>query len=258
MKKLSVVIITFNEESNIARCIISIKNIADEIIVVDSYSEDNTAPIAEQLGAIVYKQQFLGYIEQKNFALQKATNDYCLLLDADECLSKELENSIQQLKNGGFNADGYSFNRCNNYRNKWIKHGAWYPNKTIRLLNKSKGKWGGTNPHDKIVMDSNATVATLTGDLLHYSYASIEDMIQQNNRFTTIQAKAMFMSGKRSSYFKIIINPTVAFISSFFIKRGFLDGIDGFIIAKSIAFHTLHKYAKLLYLQQDANKDIHK
>ncbi len=254
MKKLSVVIITFNEESNIARCIVSIKKIADEIIIVDSYSEDNTVTIAEQLGAIVYKQQFLGYIEQKNFALQKATNDYCLLLDADECLSNELEASIQQLKELGFSADGYTFNRCNNYRNKWIKHGAWYPNKNIRLLNKSKGKWGGTNPHDKIIMSPNSIVVSLSGDLLHYSYESIEDMIQQNNRFTTIQAKAMYLSGKRSSYFKIIINPTVAFISSFFIKRGFLDGIDGFIIAKSIAFHTLHKYAKLLYLQQDANK----
>ncbi|HEX3008578.1 MAG TPA: glycosyltransferase family 2 protein [Bacteroidales bacterium] len=144
---ISAVIITFNEENNIERCIRSLEGIADEIIVVDSYSTDNTVEIALNLGAIVYKQVFLGHVEQKNFALSKTSHSHVLSLDADEELSDKLRESILEVKEN-WTHDGYYFKRLTNYCGRWIKHTSWYPSKKLRLWDKAKGEWGGVNPHD--------------------------------------------------------------------------------------------------------------
>jgi glycosyltransferase involved in cell wall biosynthesis len=249
MQQLSVVIITLNEEKQIARCISSIAPIANEIIVVDSNSTDSTVSVAKSLGATVIIQPFLGYIEQKNFALQKATNTFCLSIDADECLDNTALQQIQSIKQNGFSADAYKINRCNFYNRKWIKHGTWYPDTKIRLVNKTQAKWGGINPHDELQVHSK-NIVHLKGDILHYSYENYSDMIIQNNKFTTIMANALYKAGKKSNWFKMLINPTVAFINGYFLKLGFLDGKDGFIIAKTIAYFTYVKYAKLHQLQQ--------
>lgn len=253
MQQLSVSIITFNEEKNIARCLDSIKDIANEIVVVDSNSTDNTENICKQYGVKFIKQSFLGYIEQKNFALGKCKYQYVLSLDADECLSNDLVQSIKKIKQNGFVADAYTMNRLSNFCGKWIKHGTWYPDTKLRILNTQKGKWGGTNPHDKLEMQANCNIHFLKGDIHHYSYYTIEEVITQQNKFTTIQAKAMYAKGKRSNWIKLIVNPFVAFVSGYIFKLGFLDGADGFFIASTVSYNTMLKYYKLLRLQQTSS-----
>lgn len=246
--RLSVVIITFNEEKNIGRCIDSVKNVADEIIVVDSCSTDNTIAIAKAGGADVRVQPFLGYVEQKNFALDAASNDYVLSLDADEALDNVLETSILRAKRD-FTCSGYTMNRCTNYCGKFIRHGAWYPDTKLRLFNRSKAYWGGDNPHDKVVMKEPLPMKHLKGDILHYSYNSIEEHMLQNNKFSTISAETLFRKGKRTSIFKMILHPLWAFILGFILRKGFLDGFYGFVVALHVAHLSFLKHAKL-YLKQ--------
>ncbi len=250
MKLFSAVIITYNEEKNIGRCLESIKGVADEIIVVDSVSTDRTKQICLQYGVVFIEQPFLGYVEQKNFALDKATHDYVLSLDADEALDDELGKSILAEKQRSFPADGYEMNRLSSFCGQWIKHGTWYPDRKLRLLNRHKARWGGTNPHDKIIMQDGAVKAHLKGDILHYTYNSIEEIVSQTNRFTSLQSQEMFKQGKRSSVFKLLLNPISAFISGYIIKRGFLDGYNGFLIARYASYSTFIKYSKLLHLQK--------
>jgi glycosyltransferase involved in cell wall biosynthesis len=250
MMLLSVVIITYNEEKNIGRCLESIRGITDEIVVVDSFSTDATAEICKPYQVNFLQHPFVGYIEQKNFALAQASHNYVLSLDADEMLSDALRASILALKEKDFLFDAYSMNRCSSFCGKWIRHGNWYPDKKIRLINKQKGQWGGINPHDKIEMNVGTKTQHLKGDILHYSYYSLEEVITQNNKFTTIQAQAMLQQGKKASLFKLMVNPLVAFINGYIFKLGFLDGADGLFIASSVAYQTMVKYAKLLHLQR--------
>ncbi|HRH60684.1 MAG TPA: glycosyltransferase family 2 protein [Chitinophagaceae bacterium] len=254
MNQLSVIIITYNEEKNIERCLQSVQPIADEIIVVDSYSTDNTKRICEQYKVKFIEHAFEGYIEQKNFALQQGSCEFALSLDADEAPDAELLQAIISEKQKGFTADVYGMNRCNYFCGKWIKHGAWYPDRKIRLIKKGKGYWGGTNPHDKIIPAANTAVKKLNGDILHYTYHSLEELIAQQNKFSTIAAQAMYQQGKQPSYFKLVLSPLVAFISSYIIKAGFLDKYEGYVIARTMAYYTLFKYAKLIQLHRDAKK----
>jgi glycosyltransferase involved in cell wall biosynthesis len=247
MMPLSVVIITFNEEKNIGRCLDSVKEVADEIVVVDSLSTDNTLAIAREKGAIVHLQPFLGYIEQKNKALSYATYDFVLCLDADEALDKTLENSINEVKDN-CKAAGYTINRCTNYCGKFIRHGSWYPDKKLRLFNRAMGQWGGINPHDKVLLSPAVPTQHIKGDILHYSYNSLDEHISQNNRFSNISAETYFKKGKRSGWFKIIVNPVWAFVKCYFVRLGFLDGFLGFVIARNIAHLTFMKYYKLYAL----------
>ncbi|MBN8837547.1 MAG: glycosyltransferase family 2 protein [Sphingobacteriia bacterium] len=250
MNTLSVCIITLNEEKNIERCLQSIKKVADEIIVVDSFSTDGTELICRKFGVQFIQQKFLGYIEQKNFALLKATKDFVLSIDADEALSEKLQHSLYEEKRKGFSANAYIMNRCTNFCGKWIKHGTWYPDKKIRLFKNGEAEWGGINPHDKINLKHNIKPQPLNGDLLHYSYSNIEDVIKQGNSFTTIQAAAMNNNKRKARIIHLFINPTAAFLQNYFFKRGFLDGKEGFFIAANAAHFTLVKYYKLLMLQK--------
>jgi len=254
MKKLSVTIITFNEEQHIDRCLRSVKGVADEIVVVDSLSADKTKEICLSHSVVFIEQPFPGYIEQKNFALSKASYQNVLCLDADEALSDELARSIKKEKEKGFPVDGYTMNRLNYYCGKWIRHGTYYPDRKLRLLDINKGKWGGQNPHDKILMQESATVHHLEGDLLHYTYQTIEQHAKQMERFSTIAAKALFEKGDKPSYFKMIINPSWAFIKGYLLKLGFLDGAEGFRIARFTARQSYLKYVKLVQLHREANK----
>ena len=167
--KLSVVIITFNEEQNIERCLQSIVNIADEIIVLDSFSTDKTEEICKKFNVKFHQHKFDGHIQQKNRALGLAENDYVLSLDADEVPNEILLSEIMRIK-ANLSSDAYYFNRLTNYCGKWIKHCGWYPDQKLRIWNKNKGEWGGVNPHDKVIMQENTSLEYLKGDLLHYSY----------------------------------------------------------------------------------------
>ncbi|HET6722264.1 MAG TPA: glycosyltransferase family 2 protein [Chitinophagaceae bacterium] len=249
MEKISVVIITFNEENKLARCLESVKPVADEIIILDSFSTDNTVKIGLKAGAIVHQQSFHGYKEQKNAALQLASYNYVLSVDADEALSVELINSIQIAKEK-FTCSAYSMNRCNFFSGRFIRYGLWYPDKKIRLFDKRLAYWGGLNPHDKIVLNENANTCHLQGDLFHYSFNSVEEYVKRNDEISSIAAKSLYKKGQRSGV-KILVNPVWRFIKSYFIKKGFLDGYPGFIIAKNTAAQAYLKYRKLNKLNRE-------
>lgn len=251
MTPISVVIITFNEEQNIGKCIDSIKNIADDIVVVDSFSSDKTAKIAKAKGTRVVKNKFEGHIEQKNFAITQAKFPHILSLDADEFPDKILLEEINKVKENWI-ADGYTFNRLNNYCGTWIKHGAWYPDIKLRLWDSRKGKWHGLNPHDKFILKDGSVIKHLRGNLLHYSYKTIEEHKHKVDYFSSIAAKSYFEMGKKSSRLKIIINPISRFIRDYFFRLGFLDGKFGFIIAMLSAKEVRLKYKKLFQLQKNS------
>ena len=254
MTKLTVTVITFNEEKKIDRCLRSVKQVADEIIVVDSLSTDKTREICLSHQVTFIEQPFLGYIEQKNFALSKASNQYVLSLDADEELSNELSAAIIKEKENDFPAAAYRMNRFNFYCGYWIKHGTYYPDRKLRLLDIHKGKWGGQNPHDRIIMTEGTAIKQLQGDLFHYSYETFEDHARQMNRFSSIGAKALFDKGKSGSLLKLLLNPVWAFLRGYIIRLGFLDGFPGFMIAGFTAIETFLKYAKLIQLHHETRK----
>ncbi|MCK5846164.1 MAG: glycosyltransferase family 2 protein [Bacteroidales bacterium] len=250
IQKLSIVIITFNEEKNIRRCIESAQEIADEIIVLDSFSTDATESICNELGVTFSKHKFDGHIQQKNRVMQMAANDWVLSLDADEAPDERLMQNIKMVMQAP-TADAYYFNRKTSYLGKWIEHSGWYPDKKLRLLKKSKGKWGGINPHDKIEMQSATKQEYIKGDLLHYSFYSIEQHIAQVNSFTTIAAKVEFEKGKKSNWFIAFYKSSWKFIRDYFFKRGFLDGYYGFLVCSISAFATFSKYIKLTELRKN-------
>ena len=247
MEKLSVVIICFNEEKNIGRCIDSVVDVADEILILDSYSTDQTVAIAESRGAIVKQEPFKGFIEKKNKAVELASHDYVLSLDADEALNPLLADSILRAKEKSANR-AYRMNRCSNYCGKFIRHGSWYPDTKIRLFDRRIAHWGGTNPHDKVVLQDNIPVEHLKGDILHYSYHTISEHVIQNNKLSTLAAESLFANGKKTNLLNIFVRPWWNFFVSFIIRAGFLDGLFGFVIAIQIAHMTFLKHLKLYLL----------
>lgn len=244
MPKLSVVIITRNEEKNIGRCLDSLKDIADDIVVVDSFSTDKTEEISKSKGARFFRHTFEGHIEQKNYAVTLTEYPHILSLDADEAPDDVLKKSILEVKEN-WKYDGYEMNRLTNYCGKWIKHCGWYPDTKLRMFDKRKGKWGGMNPHDKFEMNPGCTIGKLKGDILHYSYYTIEDHYKQIEYFTTINAKAFFEKGKKAPVLKLIFAPVVKFIKDYFVRLGFLDGQAGWQICRLSAWATYVKYKKL-------------
>lgn len=244
MPKLSVVIITFNEEDSIERCIRSVKSVADDIVVLDSFSTDRTEEICIRLGVRFYKHNFEGYRDQKNYALTLALYDYVLSLDADEALSEELSKSIQEVKNR-WKYDAYFCNRLNNYCGQWIYHSNWYPDKKIRLFNRTKSQWGGYNLHETIHVNKDAKVSFLKGDLLHWMYSSYEEHIQKINSFSTIGAVEYFNDGRQASVFSPFFHMIWRFIKSYVLGKGFLDGYNGLVICSISAYSSFLKYIKL-------------
>ena len=244
MPNISVVIITYNEERNIGRCLESVRGIADDIVVVDSFSTDKTGEICQQYGARFLKHAFEGHIEQKNWAIPHAKYPFILSLDADEVLSEELRNSILEVKKN-WKYDGYYFNRLTNYCGKWIRHSSWYPSRKLRLWDSRKGKWGGTNPHDKFILERRSSKKFLKGNLLHFSYYSIHEHIQQINKFSDIVAISYHKEGRHASLLNIIFNPLWRLFRDYIIKLGFLDGFYGLIICVNSAHETFLKYSKL-------------
>jgi len=247
MINLSAVIITFNEEEHLEKCLSSLTEIADEIIVVDSFSTDNTPEICKTYNVTFIQHKFEGYIEQKNYAVSLAKNDYILSLDGDEALSEALKASILKVKEN-WRFDGYYCNRLNNYCGQWIKHSDWYPDKKLRLFKKESGEWKGINPHDSYKLKKGLKSGKLQGDLLHWIYRDYSDHNQKVERFSTIAANAYYKLGKKSSIWKIIYRPAWAFFKAYFLRLGFLDGLNGFIICVQTYNVTLFKYVKLYRL----------
>lgn len=241
--KLSAVIITLNEERNIRRCIESLQGVADEIIVVDSYSTDNTRIIVESLGARFVEHPFEGHIQQKNFALTCAQHEWILSLDADEALDNTLRASILEVKQSG-KGNGYSMNRLTNYCGHWARH-CWYPDTKVRLIRTGKGMWCGTNPHDRLDLHNEEKAIHLKGDILHYSYYTREEHFKQIEYFGDIVARELFRKQKKVGWPLIFLKVAAQFIKSYFLKLGILDGATGFTISRLSAYGTWRKYAKL-------------
>lgn len=242
------VIITYNEEKNIERCLKSVKDLADEIVVLDSFSTDATPEICKTYGVRFHQHVFDGHIQQKNRAIALADNPHVLSLDADEALDDRLKKSILGVKQN-FNKDGYYMNRLTNYCGHWVRHCGWYPDEKLRLWDSRKGSWTGTNPHDRYELkNGNKNTAHLIGDILHYSYYSLEDHYKQVEYFTSIAAKAYYDKGKKAAWYRLWLNPLAKFIDHYILHLGFLDGQAGYRISKISAYATWLKYKKLRQL----------
>ena len=242
--KLSVVVITLNEEKNLGRCLQSLKDVADEIVVVDSGSRDNTVEIANSFGAKVLHQNWLGYSQQKNLGNSHAENDWILSLDADECLSAEL---ADELKNWKHNPMPAYLNRLTNYCGSWIRHGSWFPDRKLRLFNRKQAQWFG-DIHERIEHQSKIKALNLKGLLHHYSYHTVQEHWKQLDKFTTLTAEKVFKEGKKSSVFSQYLSPIWRFIRDYVIKLGFLDGASGFAIARISAYGVYLKHKKIRHL----------
>lgn len=250
---VSAVIITKNEEKNITRCLDSLIGIADEIIVVDSYSEDKTPQICSEREVRFIQTEWKGYAETKNYGNSCASHPYILSLDADEALSKELQDEIIELKKQGFSSEAYIIKRMTNYCGKWIRHCGWYPDWKLRLWKKDQGQWIG-EIHEKIELSGPVTVKELKNDILHYSYYSINEHIHQMIRYSDVAAKDDYRRKKRYGLCKLIFGPIIKFLKSYIIQRGFRDGFYGLVICSLSGMATFLKYAKILQLQRNNTK----
>lgn len=252
--KLSGVVITYNEEKNIRRCLESLQGVCDEIVVVDSFSTDDTKAICEQFNLRFIENKFGGHIEQKNFAMEQASHNHVLSLDADEALSDELKAEIKKVKQN-WQGQACRFNRLTNYCGRWIRHSGWYPDAKIRLWDKRKGCWGGTNPHDCVEMKEGSKTRHLKGDLLHYSYYNMEEHVLRSVKYTKIAAKAAYAHGKKAKRINLWLNPSFKFFQYYVIRGGFLDGFYGLAICATTSYTTYLRYAFLWNLNQGESID---
>ena len=220
MPKISACIISFNEEKKIEDCLQSLQPVVDEIVVVDSLSTDKTLEIAGKYTDKIFNQEFLGHIEQKNLAVDKASHDWILSLDCDERLSEQLQRSILAVKDELDNADAYCMSRKTFYVYRWLNH-CWYPDIKTRLFNRNTARWGGINPHDHIKTEGS-NIVRLKGDIHHYSFDSISDHLQTIDKFTEIGADELVKKNKRFSLFSPLTHATWLFIKLYILKRGFL------------------------------------
>jgi glycosyltransferase involved in cell wall biosynthesis len=243
---LSVTLITFNEEKNLARTLTAIKDIADEIIIVDSGSTDNTVKIAESFGAKIFREAWRGYSEQKNFALQKCSKEYILSFDGDEVPDARLLAAIQEVLRTPKYA-GYAVRRHAVYMGKMLKHA--FCDTKLRLVKRSNNPvWQGEFVHEALHVEGKTEI--LPGILLHYSYDHFEEHLARSIHYGKLNAQKKFAQGERFSLFKLIINPKLAFLKSYILKLGFLDGLPGYIVSKMRALDVFEKYLFLWELNQ--------
>ncbi|MCO5259461.1 MAG: glycosyltransferase family 2 protein [Crocinitomicaceae bacterium] len=248
MSTLAVAIITYNEERNIQRCISSVRDLADEIIVLDAFSTDKTVEICKQLNVRVEQRAWEGYSSNKNFLNNLVTSDYILSLDADEALNEHLYRAIQQEKQTGFKGI-YAVNRMTNYMGAWIKHSGWFPDVKTRLFPKKGSYWSGEFVHEELIT-LDKTPKLLEGILEHYSYYSYEDHQARADKYSVLTAQKMHAKGKKASVLKPYLSALGRFIAMYFLKLGFLDGKAGFKIAQISAKSNVLKYKELRRLNK--------
>jgi len=239
--KITATIITLNEERNIARAIESLR-CCDEILILDSGSTDRTVELAEKLGARVVEAGWRGYAGQKNWAAEQASHDWILSLDADEALSEALEGEIWNLKKSGPRHDGYTMPRLAQYLGKWILHSGWYPDRKIRLYDRRKAKWIGDFVHETVHVSGR--VGKLEANILHFTCDSISEHVKTMESYTTLAAQEMVDRKQPIGISRLIVSPAWTFLKQYFFQLGFLDGVEGLILAYMAAFYTFVKYAK--------------
>lgn len=247
--KLSVVIITLNEEDRLRKALESCSDIADEIVVVDSFSTDRTVEIASEFGCEIFKNKFQDYGTQKNLALDKARHEWILNLDADERVSPRLQTEIKKLKQKADPAvDGFLINRKTNYLGRWIRHSGWYPDRKLRLFKKEKSRWLG-RIHERLEL--KGATGYLKGDILHFTYRNMNDHLGRINRYSFMQAQDIVQARTRFLYLRAILLPPVTFLRYYLWKMGMLDGFPGFIIALISSWGTALKYLKAVEIQRE-------
>jgi glycosyltransferase involved in cell wall biosynthesis len=239
--KISATIITFNEERNIARVIESLR-CCDEILVLDSGSNDRTVEIATKLGARVVEASWHGYAAQKNIAAELAANDWILSLDADESLSEALEAEIWQIKKSGPKFDGYTVPRLAQYLGRWILHSGWHPDRKVRLFDRRKARWVGNFVHESVTVDGQ--VGALKSNLLHFTCNSLSEHLRSMDRYTTLAAQEIVARQQNISLALLLFDPPWTFFRTYVMKCGFLDGAEGLAIAYMAAFYNFVKYSK--------------
>ena len=238
---LSLVVVTLNEEANIERCLRSVP-FADDIVVVDSFSTDRTVELAEKMGARVFKEKWRGFGPQKAYATAQAKNPWVLSLDADEALSPELQ---QEILNSFAALDpeaGYKIPRRSYHLGRWIDHGGWYPDLQLRLFNKSHSQWNTAGLHEKVITKRELR---LKKPILHWVFKSLSHQVVTNDRYSTLGAEQLRKNGKKFFFLKLLFKPVSKFLETYIWKRGFLDGMPGFIIAVGASYSIFLKFAKL-------------
>ena len=248
MVKISATIITYNEERNIARAIESLR-CCDEIIVVDSGSNDRTVELAMNHGARVIENPWTGYASQKNFASEQAANDWILSIDADESVSEALEGEIWQIKKNGPAYDGYTMPRMAQYLGKWILHSGWYPDRKVRLFDRRKASWVGEYVHESVRV--NGRVGHLQSNILHYTCSSLSEHLRTLDRYTTLAAEQLIAEEKHIGLTQLLLDPAWTFLNTYVFKRGFLDGTEGLAIAYMAANYNFLKYAKARFMSPE-------
>jgi len=240
---ISACIVALNEENNIRGCLESVKWV-DEIVIIDAFSSDRTVEICREYTDKVIQRPWPGYIAQKNNAISAATHDWVLCLDADERISQELRDEIMAAF-GDHEAhwDGFSVPRQTFYLGRWIRHGGWYPDYKLRLFRKSKGRWTGVEPHDRVELIGRTK--TLQAPLLHNTYRDIAHHLSLVNRYTDVAAEQKHRGGTRFPLLHMLVHPGAKLIKTFVLRGGFLDGTRGFIVAVTSSFYVFLKYAKL-------------
>lgn len=250
MKHVSVVIIAFNEEENIERCIASVQEIADQVLVIDSGSTDRTREIAESLGARVIYHAFEGHIQQKNFARQQVEQGWVLSLDADEAIDEKLLKEIKKWKHiDQYHTTGFYINRLNFYCGKPYKTFGWYPDRKIRLWKKNKGEWKGTNPHDSFVMNPKEPTNSFRGNILHNTYPTRASFLIQRENFANISAQNLKEENIFYLTFKMFFSPAFKFIKTYFVKLGIKEGFTGLFICYHLSREVFLKYFRAIKLK---------
>jgi glycosyltransferase involved in cell wall biosynthesis len=251
---VSAIVVCYNEEDNIGRCLKSLQW-CDEIVVVDSFSIDRTVEICRQFTNIIIQREWAGYGDQKAFAHSKATKDWVLTIDADEEVTPELQNEIrEQLAGGAAQYSGFLLTRLVFYLNRWWRRGGWYPDYQVRLFRRDRARWAGTDPHDKIVVDG--PVRRLRNPLHHFSYRDIDDHIQRINRYTSISSEELRKQDQPWRLSDALLRPAFRFFRYYFLKRGFMEGFAGFHVAVTAAMYVFLKYAKLWELELKEKKEV--
>ena len=241
--KISVVVITYNEEKRLGPALKSVEGLADEIVVVDSYSTDETIKLSKGFTDKVFRRRWTNYADQKNYANGKATHPWILSLDADERLSPRLRDEIAALKGDEPEAAAFSMPRLTRYLGRWVRHSGWYPDRKIRLFRRDRARWEGDYVHEKLVVEGD--VRRLRGDLHHFTYRDIRDHLRRINTFSSLGAQKLYAARKKCRWHHLVMLPGLRFFRSYILKAGFRDGYAGFVIAVLHGYAIFVRYAKL-------------
>jgi glycosyltransferase involved in cell wall biosynthesis len=247
MEPISAALITNNEEANVEEALQSLAW-ADEVVVVDSGSTDATIDICRRYTDKIFRRPWTGFVDQKNYVVERASHDWIISLDADERIGPQLAREIEQLRRDGFQHAGYRMPRVAFFMGRWIRHGDWYPDYQLRLFDRRRGRWRGGRVHESVEVEG--TPGFLRGEIQHFTYRSLSDYLRRLETYSTLAAQDYRQQGKKASLPKLVGNPCLTFLKAYLLKAGFLDGTPGLMVAAMGAVSVFFKYAKLYELQR--------